>query len=715
MSAKRFLIFIYLLCVGSVSYGQGLDFSRGDNMIVRKEYSEAAGYFKRYAGKSTEARIKLSRCYYFMKQSDACVQSYANAPQDSLKDVDLFYLADMLWQLNKKEESQKIGAKIKNQVLRDVVAGFEYIPDTLMIYNEQNVTVQSLDLNPKGNAFGPHWHKGKLYYIANSKEPSLIDDFSTSDSSTYLDVAVQGGETDLPLGKMNSARHEGSFAINNEGNRMIITRTMGAGLFSSVEQPQLFELTLNSKGKWSRAKRLKFTERNFSCAHAAFSEDGKTLFFSSNMSGGQGGYDLYAAKLGAEGWGDVKILSNKVNSPFDELFATVSDDYLFYSSNRQGGLGAFDLYAWHRKMDVIEHLPTPINSKRDDFAISDNGTDSVWFVSSNRNFKEGKDEILELTFPKVQDYLYVYDEFTNDLLRSKAAKVLSVDARLVDSGIDNEGKVPPFMKNGDSLFVYGYYPHKLKFEDKSGLKRFFMRHSKNKLKPIREVMLNVSIPKEVADVIGDKTYQIENSDGGYKKVTSIQGETNVVAVLPFDQISEGDSIKVSIFKGDALIATSYQVVSTNNIYRASAIGINEKRWESSLINSDGFAKSKPPIRSLKSIYFATNKWFISPAAKKSLAEVVAYMKENPTAVIECASHADCRSSREYNLRLSEHRAKSTAEYIVKKGIAADRVKYKGYGEDKPVNGCICDGRVVPNCNPADLQLNRRTDFILLSK
>lgn len=715
MRVKKILFLSCLSVLSFIVHGQGLDFSRGDNMMSRKEYSEAAGYFKRYVNKSTEARIKLSRCYYFMKQSEACVQSYSLAPQDSLKDVDLFYMADMLWQLNRKDESQRMGVKIKNHVLRDVVAGFEYIPDTLMIYNEQNVTVQSLNLNPEGNAFGPHWHKGKLYYIANSKQPSLIDEFSTADSSTYLDVAVQGGDSDVPLGKINSARHEGSFAINNEGNRMVITRTMGSGLFSSVEQPQLFELVLNAKGKWSRAKRLKFTERNFSCAHAAFSEDGKTLFFSSNMPGGLGGFDLYSAKLGAEGWGDVKILSNKVNSPFDELFATVSDDYLFYSSNRQGGLGAFDLYAWHRKMDVVEHMPVPINSKRDDFAISDNGTDSVWFVSSNRNFKEGKDEVLQLSFPKVQEYLYVYDDVTNDLLRSKAAKVLSVDHRFVDSGIDNEGKVPPFMKNGDSLFVYGYYPHKIKFNDNTGLKRFFVRHSKNKLKPIKEVMLDVAIPKEVADVRGEKTYQIENSDGGYKKITAIQGETNVAAVLPFDQISEGDSIKVSIFKGDTLIATSYQIVSTNNVYRASSINISEKKWIAEILNNDTIGKSKAPIRSLKSIYFATNKWFISPAAKKALAEVVAFLKENPTAVIECASHADCRSSREYNLRLSENRAKSTADYIVRKGISKDRVKYKGYGEDKPVNGCICEGKVITNCDPSQLQLNRRTDFILLSK
>lgn len=94
--------------------------------------------------------------------------------------------------------------------------------------------------------------------------------------------------------------------------------------------------------------------------------------------------------------------------------------------------------------------------------------------------------------------------------------------------------------------------------------------------------------------------------------------------------------------------------------------------------------------------------------------MVKYMKENPEIIIECAAHADCRSSREYNQRLSENRAKASADYIVRQGIKKNRVKYKGYGEDFPVNGCICEGEVKTQCDAKQLEANRRTEFIILS-
>ena len=90
------------------------------------------------------------------------------------------------------------------------------------------------------------------------------------------------------------------------------------------------------------------------------------------------------------------------------------------------------------------------------------------------------------------------------------------------------------------------------------------------------------------------------------------------------------------------------------------------------------------------------------------------MKENPEVIIECAGHADCRSSKEYNLKLSENRAKSSADYLVRHGIKKERVKFKGYGEDFPLNACICEGEIKNQCSDDQLFLNRRTEFIILS-
>jgi outer membrane protein OmpA-like peptidoglycan-associated protein len=95
---------------------------------------------------------------------------------------------------------------------------------------------------------------------------------------------------------------------------------------------------------------------------------------------------------------------------------------------------------------------------------------------------------------------------------------------------------------------------------------------------------------------------------------------------------------------------------------------------------------------IKPIYFDLGKHAIRKDAAAELDKIVAAMKEYPTMIIELGSHTDCRSSIASNAALSDRRAKSSAAYIVGKGIVADRISGKGYGESKLINGCACEGR-----------------------
>ncbi|HNF03105.1 MAG TPA: OmpA family protein, partial [Ferruginibacter sp.] len=84
--------------------------------------------------------------------------------------------------------------------------------------------------------------------------------------------------------------------------------------------------------------------------------------------------------------------------------------------------------------------------------------------------------------------------------------------------------------------------------------------------------------------------------------------------------------------------------------------------------------------------------------------------EYPNIEIEMSAHTDSKGSDEYNMTLSDNRAKSVREYILSKGIAAKRIISQGYGETKPV---------APNANddgtdnPEGRQLNRRVEFKIL--
>ena len=114
----------------------------------------------------------------------------------------------------------------------------------------------------------------------------------------------------------------------------------------------------------------------------------------------------------------------------------------------------------------------------------------------------------------------------------------------------------------------------------------------------------------------------------------------------------------------------------------------------------------------KPIFFYLGKWNIRKDAAIELDKVVKVMMENPTMTIELGSHSDCRGNAASNLILSDKRAKSSAAYIVSKGIAKERIKGKGYGESKPINKCECEGTKIVPCTEEEHQANRRTEFII---
>lgn len=110
------------------------------------------------------------------------------------------------------------------------------------------------------------------------------------------------------------------------------------------------------------------------------------------------------------------------------------------------------------------------------------------------------------------------------------------------------------------------------------------------------------------------------------------------------------------------------------------------------------------------LYFDFNKWDIRPDAEIEIAKVLQVMEDYPNLEIEIGSHSDSRGSDSYNLKLSDRRAKSTREWLIKNGIASHRVTAKGYGETQLVNHCA-DG---VECTEEEHQLNRRSLFVITS-
>jgi outer membrane protein OmpA-like peptidoglycan-associated protein len=110
---------------------------------------------------------------------------------------------------------------------------------------------------------------------------------------------------------------------------------------------------------------------------------------------------------------------------------------------------------------------------------------------------------------------------------------------------------------------------------------------------------------------------------------------------------------------------------------------------------------------LNPIYFYSNKSDITERGAAELDKLIYVMSQNSVLKIDVKSHTDSRGTDEYNLDLSDRRAKSTVAYIISKGINPDRISGKGYGESVPKIDC------QDKCTELEYALNRRSEFIIV--
>ena len=109
---------------------------------------------------------------------------------------------------------------------------------------------------------------------------------------------------------------------------------------------------------------------------------------------------------------------------------------------------------------------------------------------------------------------------------------------------------------------------------------------------------------------------------------------------------------------------------------------------------------------LNNIFFDFDKATLKKESYFELNQVVKFMKENPTVKIQLSGHTDYKGSHEYNMTLSNDRAKAAYNYLIQKGVPQSRMTYKGYGKTQPI---------ADNNTDAGRALNRRTEILITAK
>jgi outer membrane protein OmpA-like peptidoglycan-associated protein len=233
----------------------------------------------------------------------------------------------------------------------------------------------------------------------------------------------------------------------------------------------------------------------------------------------------------------------------------------------------------------------------------------------------------------------------------------------------------------------------------------------NPLSDFKVLLLNDKYEK-IDSAITNKNGDFSFMHLPYNKQIFITAENEKSVLESFSNIlvfdNQDNLIKlVSLVKGEQF---NYKPLSTEQS-KLSEIYVDDP-WLS-IIEKELNSKNKPGNKQtiIENILFEFNKAELQSQSQLTLDKIVLAMQSNQNFTIELSAHSDSKGSDAYNLKLSEQRAIASKNYIISKGINANRIKAKGFGETKLLNNCGNNSI----CSDDEHAVNRRLEFILIFK
>lgn len=198
---------------------------------------------------------------------------------------------------------------------------------------------------------------------------------------------------------LNGKMHDGPASFSNDGTYMAFTKNN----YKDKTKDKVVELQIHFSsfvdGKWSKPEAFILNNPEYSVGHPCLTSDGKTMYFTSDMPGGYGGADIYRTTKGEGGaWSKPENMGDKVNTEGDEMFPFFQENNntLFFASNGRFGLGGLDVFICEMQGSAagrVYNAGAPLNTQSDDYAVIVNNKMSTGYFSSNRNGGSGSEDL----------------------------------------------------------------------------------------------------------------------------------------------------------------------------------------------------------------------------------------------------------------------------------------------------------------------------------
>lgn len=729
-----FLLWILIGNLGLIAFANGPSFTmrRANKLFNAFAYKDAAALYEmelKKDSKNYQAQKNIATCYRKMNDMPNAEKWYAKVVENESTDPENYLFYAQALEFNGKIDDAKVYYKKftasanmdkrGERKMKSLDAMASFYTDSIY-YKINNVS-----FNTAGSDYGLAYCKEGLTFATSGIQNSFVkSEFKWSNeafSDLYLVRMFDDKDSVFAPAKalseyVNSKYNEGPACYDSEGRTLAFTRNgfLKGKAIAGKDKTNYLQIYIatDKMHDWKNIKPFNQNSTNYSVCHPAFSMDGKTMYFVSDMPGGFGGTDIYMSKNDNGKWGEAVNMGISINTEGNELFPTVlRDSILYFASNGKGGLGGLDIFAAQingEKVKEVVNMGYPINTPYDDFGLIYNKSKKTGFFSSNRPGGKGKDDIYRFTYskPDFQLKLAVIDSDSKQPLKKAKVKLYDSKSKLLYEVETDEAGLfvtPIDMDANYSVSVSNtkYFDQAQPFDTK-GVKGF-------------EKLVEVPMFKDLGFNLIGKIIDSENKSSMEGVQITILDAKSGADVYAGKSNGTGDFQKnLSNYSLNQMI--NYEIKLEKPGYIAKTIYYSKQLTKSGDINLNddinlGMEKLKVgtdigKVFNLNPIYFDSGKAEIREDAEVELNKIVKALEDNPTIVIEIGSHTDSRSAAKANLALSDKRSKATVDYIISKGIDKSRLTGKGYGESKLVNKCK-DG---VKCSEEEHQQNRRTEF-----
>lgn len=324
--------------------------------------------------------------------------------------------------------------------------------------------------------------------------------------------------------------HEGLVTITNDGKTMYFTRNnvnkkeKRRYNKSGSSNLKLYKAT-KVDDTWTNIEELPFNNENFDFTAPTLTPDNKTLIFSSNMDTGYGQTDLYKVAINDDGtFGEPINLGPKINTEGNEKFPFVAkDSTLYFSSDANINLGLLDIFESNilkTNTDIeVKNIGAPFNSSFDDFCYFIDTETNTGYFSSNREGGQGGDDIYAFGKLKCEQIVkgLIRDELTNELLSKATVSLINIDGKILERYQTKEDGYYEFKIDCEKTYTILaekpiYRPDKIEFET-SAINQEETEIDLS-LKPLiidNEIVINpIFFDFDKSNIRSDAAYELEN-------------------------------------------------------------------------------------------------------------------------------------------------------------------------------------------------------------